>query len=62
MVDPKLLPTGFEVTAEDLQHTPLRVQRLLIYLRGRIQILEAENVRLKKASGDSGNEIKAELH
>lgn len=48
MVDPKLLPAGYAVTEEDLQHTPPRVLRLLIYLLSRMQILEEENAQLRK--------------
>ncbi|MBU4354686.1 MAG: IS66 family transposase [Proteobacteria bacterium] len=48
MVDFRLLPPGFEVTVEELQQTPPRVLRLLIYLLERLQALEAENAALKK--------------
>ena len=48
MVDLRLLPPGFEVTVEDLQQTPPRVLKLLIYLLERLQALEAENAALKK--------------
>jgi len=48
MLDPKLLPTGYEVTEADLRQTPPRVIRLLVYLLTRIQILEEENAQLKK--------------
>lgn len=48
MVDLRLLPPGFEVTLEDLQQTPPRVLKLLIYLLERLQALEAENAALKK--------------
>jgi len=48
MLDPKLLPAGYEVTEEDLRQTPPRVIRLLVYLLTRIQILEEENAQLKK--------------
>jgi len=48
MLDPKLLPAGYEVTQEDLRQTPPRVIRLLDYLLTRIHILEEENAQLKK--------------
>ena len=48
MVDLRLLPPGFEVTVEELQQTPPRVLKLLIYLLERLQALEAENAALKK--------------
>ena len=48
MVDLRLLPPGFEVTLEELQQTPPRVLKLLIYLLERLQALEAENAALKK--------------
>lgn len=48
MIDPKLLPAGYEITEEDLRQTPPRVIRLLVYLLTRIQILEEENAQLKK--------------
>jgi len=48
MVDLRLLPPGFEVTLADLQQTPPRVLKLLMYLLERLQALEAENAALKK--------------
>jgi transposase len=48
MLDLRLLPPGFEVTLEELQQTPPRVLKLLIYLLERLQALEAENAALKQ--------------
>jgi hypothetical protein len=61
MVDLRLLPPGFEVTVEDLQQTPPRVLKLLIYLLERLQALGAENAALKKRVAATFSQTQPEL-